>query len=344
MKKTMSAILILAILLSLSALAGCGGDNVDLSKTKPNEYVQEKLEAGMEVLIGYVNTAIDNDYSKGVSDGLKAMFEEKGYTFTVSVYGQDLSLGISQVENNIEAGAAAIIVNVNADGEFDSVAAQALEAGVFFCTQGSTPSYPTSVSLSYDHAKIGETLGTIALEWVNQRYPDAGQGEVHAAFAVISMAADLVTRFESAKDVLTADGRVVITYEKDDLTATVDSGYTFCEEAMTYDRDIRLFVCFNSSQALGCNNYIDSMPEYELIDFASFGMDDNVSASQKIAEAKEDPNSSMLRGFATAGGYSTFDVIGNAVLALLEGKEQEQILQMPIYVSTSFGYELDERA
>lgn len=371
MKRFITVLLTLAMLLSLGLLAACDGTEEQVSdaptdgggtvtdsatqdpnevtdemldNSKPNEYIGEKLAAGREVLIGYVTIALDNDYTIGVEQGIRQMVEAEGYSFDSSVFGGDLSLGISQAENYLQMGAAALVLYLGNGGDFNAFAEQAMASGTYVITTASAPEYEVDAYQAYDHEAIGRHLGEVALAWVDQRYPDAGQGEIHAAFAEISMAIDLVNRFESCKSVLEADGRVSVEFRKDDINATVDSGYTFCEEALTYDPDIRIFICFTSAQALGCNNYVETQPEYDLADFASFGMDDNESAQQKIAEAEADPSVSMLRGFVTAGGYTTFDVLANTVLGVLDGTITPPYAAiLPVYAQTSFGYTLDQR-
>ena len=75
MKKALAIFLAVTMLLvSLVSLAACGNkkevetknedesadQTIDLSKTLPHEYIQEKLDAGQEVIVAYAATTFDN--------------------------------------------------------------------------------------------------------------------------------------------------------------------------------------------------------------------------------------------------------------------------------------------
>ncbi len=356
MKKLLSLILILAILFSLCSLAACGEKNKEqkvpenevententetveeeeidietLKASKPNEYVREKVEAGIPVTIAFCGMANGYFTMTQMAGGIGEAMEKEGFVYQTACADSDVSKMLDQCENFITMGCAAIVLMAGDGNPFVDLNTQALEMGTYLVFYGIDVDFD-ALNTQTDTKAVGEASSRMLLEWADQRYPDAGEGELHAA--VLGHVGMLETKnmYDGAMSVLKADPRVTIGYSNDGAFSLED-GFTYTEAAMTADPDIRLIWAFQMGTAIGVNSYLISQ-DYDLTEFCVVGNSVDDTTEQALKDASE--GKGTIRGTIQAGESVTATTV-KLILDALDGKVQPPYTAMdPLYPVTS---------
>ena len=72
-----------------------------------------------------------------------------------------------------------------------------------------------------------------------------------------------------------------------DTIYIADQGYTFAEEALIYNPDIRLFIGYTEGVAMGISNYICGRGDLDPSEYAAFGAGYAEAAAVMIDQAGE---------------------------------------------------------
>lgn len=372
MKKALSVILAACLLLSIGMLSACNGDEEataspspsaaapsaaqpstepedegiseeTLKNSLPNEYIPEKVEAGMKPIIAFCTPSLSSELMVALDAGMKDSLEANGFAYVSSAFNADTTLHLQQCENYIEMGVSALITLVFDEG-FQDMANKIMDAGIYLIYWSSVPTYQISLSLYADPALLGAAVGNMGSYWVDEQYPDAGPGEIKAAIFRNNMNAQFLTRMNATEDGLKANGKIEISYIYENASMTVSDGYNFAEEALTFDPSIRLFVCLTSGAAMGVANYIDTLGITNLVDYCAVAGDADPTAKAIIDSVREDPNASILRGYATSGGENVYDFPLESLYKLIYGEyEPGYVAIEPVYTYDAVGYNYDER-
>lgn len=356
MKKLISAFLILAMLLSVCSLAACSkkaeqkdpventqtentpadvdsSQEIDietLKASKPNEYVREKVEAGIPVTVAFCGMANGYFTMTQMAGGIGEAMEAEGFTYQTACADSDVSKMLDQCENFITMGCAAIVLMAGDGNPFVDLNTQALEQGTYLVFYGIDVDFD-ALNTQTDTTAVGEASARMLLEWADQRYPDAGEGELHAA--VLGHVGMLETKnmYDGAMGVLQADPRVTIGYSNDGAFSLED-GFTYTEAAMTADPEIRLIWAFQMGTAIGVNSYLISQ-DFDLTEFCVVGnsVDDTTEQALKDASA----GAGTIRGTIQAGESVTATTV-QLILDALYGNVQPPYTAMdPLYPVTS---------
>lgn len=316
MKKTLSLLLALSML--LIGLIGCTSEKtqestpptgeapVSTEPTPPQEEtksrVQEKLDAGEEVLIGYAVNTLSNPFLKLTVDYIVENFQSLGVTVSVMACEGDIALMLTQMENFIEMKVDMVICAPLDQSAVQDVCRKTMEAGIPVVFNGQYPAYYADLAggAAVDYSELGAQVAKMSSKWIDDRYPDAGEGDIHAA--VLSFNNTLIFKlvYEGMINTIAGDPRVKVIYTGLNHN-NIDLGYTAAEEAMTMDRDIRLFMSFQEGPAIGINNYITTQPGYDLSEFAVFAGSYS-DTSEDLIKASES-NESIMRGSCNYGTY-----------------------------------------
>jgi ABC-type sugar transport system substrate-binding protein len=338
MKKVLAIILALLMILSLASLVACGEKKTETKETetneetspdtnegevteemlessKPNEYVQEKLDAGWEVRIDW--SLSDENYftHTQLADAAIAMFAE--YGFVGSVYAaEDNSIPnqITQLENLLTMGkSAGVCIQTSDPAAIKDVVLSLQDAGITVVVYGIECEYDTLVAMA-DVYNCGYGAGVMAADWISVRYPDAKDGEVHVAVLGGQMNAAVVSLTQGMKDSVAADSRFTLSYVGDAEGDTLEHGYDGAQAALMVDPDIRVFLCYQMSAGLGVNNYLEAAG-VDFGEFGIFGTSEDDTTEEMLNKAAN--NESAFRGTISAGGGvpdTTVDVMIEALL------------------------------
>lgn len=310
MKKLLAISLALTLLFSLAVLSGCDtsddpasgeqtnqgtnptttaagvtdpGEEITedmLKASKPCEYVPEKIAAKMEVLIGY-SLQNFNGIGGAVDARLKEELPAMGLSYTVATDEGDPSIQISNIENFITMGVAAVLIQTTDITLLEEVVGKAEEAGTSCILYGDIPQYYMSAYTSTDIAALGYGAGLIVRAWIDQTYPDAGEGEIKVAahgFYNVTPTALISDMIISA---IEDDSRCQIIYTEENVSG-IDAGYDFAEKAYTVDSEVRVLVGYNLLASFGCNNYVMSLPDVDIEQWCVVGTMYDVSVEDFI--------------------------------------------------------------
>lgn len=317
MKKLLTFVLAIVMIASMASLIGCNGDNTAENTDNPaaatpatatpsaaptatgktvNSYgedIQAMLDAGEDVLIGLSFQGLSESSAQRQRDNLTAGFEEKGFTVTVTASEGDMAQMISQIENLVLMDTKLIVCfPPDSDGVKD-VTTRAMADGVYVVFAGlNQTDYPSGGS-TMDWSLAAQLMAEMAIYWVDQTFPDAGADEIHAAVATFAGVTNFKIWSEKIIELIDASDKCKVTYTKDSCI-TIDEGFTFAEEALTSDLDIRFFACWMDAIAFGASNYVMSQPDLDYTKYASFGNNPSEDSLALLELSKE--NKAIYRG------------------------------------------------
>jgi len=382
MKKALAIILALCMILSFAALAACDSgstntdtqnetntntdtdtntqtndntqpdnnqpstpepdETIDLANSLPKEYLREKAEAGMEPTIALCAPALNTDLMIMMDEGFANRFGELGFNYVSSSFNADSAQLIQQLENYDTMKVSMIITLIFDDGVKDMVD-QVMADGIYVCVWSFIPSFPVSLAMVVDEYTFGQLAGHMASFWVDEQYPDAGDGEVKAALLTQEMNQTYIIRFDGVRDALAENSKIDVVYTDSNPDMSTPTGYDFAEAALTYDSSIRLFVGFTASQAVGMSQYITAqIPSDKWIEFAAFGTDNSQVGRDMIDQSVG--GESIVRGLAGQGTDNPADYMVDYMLDLIDGKVEEgSVVYAPIYTYDTVGFNYDER-
>lgn len=368
MKRLLSVLLALTMLFGLAVLAACNSEEpedsptqavtqdgqvssvpsaeptLNLDDTLPNEYVAEKLAAGKEVIIGRADAQLNDAFNQKRMEGYKAACEELGFTVATAVCDGDSVLQLEQVENFVQMGCALIVCTVHASEMYDGMSAQLEEQGIYLVIEGLTPEFHLSGAVNVDNVASGTACREMASAWVDEQYGDVAPGSIKAAVLMNTKTAETIKRTNELLAAGEHDDRIDIVYTQDDCNS-LDGAFNAAESALTYDPDIKLFLCFTTTHALGVNNYVISMPDinYDEYGIVCTGVDPDVYALIDIAA--QGGSESVIRGTIAQGMENTWDGSILVLKALLfEGTETPYVFWEPIWSETYLDYSADTRS
>lgn len=315
----------------------------DLENALPNQYVPEKLAAGMEVLVAAVHLQLGDQLYVMIDDALKNMAEDLGYVYASSSMDDDLAKGIQLIENYVQMGAASIVCQLNDPDAGVDICEYCEENGCYLSIVGAVPNGYISCAVNVDQTIIGTQQYYLASAWVDQQYPDAADGSIKVAFLGNTVNTDPAIRTYATEDLIKADPRMELVYTNHDARS-LDKAFTAIEEAFTMDDGIRLCLTFNSTQAVGCNNKIMSLPNVNPEEYAVFCCSYNAETLELIEQSKT--NASVLRGTIGFGGEAgPWDGYAKALFGLLDGTMAPGTVYWErIWAINEVGFEYDSQS
>lgn len=367
MKKALSILLVLIMLFSLFSLAACSkkeeagapagggeaagapagggeaaGGEIDLANTKPNEYIQEKLDAGMEPLIYFAAPLLTDTFVVGIMEGIGEEMKALGFSYSNGDCQGDQAKMIDVVENAVTMQASCIIVMAFVQGLGD-VCAAANEAGSSVVVFGAKPEFEVDGMVWLDQGEQGYQAGKMISAWADLRYPDAGDGELKVLLMPQYGNEDNVARSDGYERGLAEDPRFKIAYSATETVQSVEEGFNYAQEGFSLDPEIRIVLTFSISTAIGANNYIISHFPDQLDEFGVFCNSQDPALMELIAKSAEN-DGSCIRGTIAQGGDVPYEMVAQCVKdVMLGGAEFGYILPDRTYSVTSFEYHYDSR-
>lgn len=313
MKKALSLVLTLAMVLSLGALAACTNpsessgtassttSSASSTAQKTND-IQARLDKKEKVFVGFAMETVSNAFFLQQADFLKQNFEKMGVTFDYVASEGDNALMISQIENFITMGADLIMCAPPSADAVKDVLLKAQAAGIPVIMMGQHPAYADQLSggTYLDWNKVGVEVADMVSAWITSRYPNAGNGEIHVAVLTSNSQGVYVQQNEGMYAELAKDSRITIGYKNEGVDS-VDEGYTAAQEALTMDSSIKAFIGFQESPAIGASNYVISRADLKPDEFGAFaaGLQDMGTKQLELAKSGQ----SIYRGTIAYGTY-----------------------------------------
>lgn len=274
--------------------------------------VAERLEAGEEVMVGYAVNTLANPALKQTIDNVAGFLEEMGCTVSIAACEGDTALMISQVENFIEMAVDLIIVAPIDQGAMQDTLLKAEAAGIPVVFNGQYPAYADQMSGggATNYPELGTQNAKSALAWIDQEYPDAGEGEVHVAVLGFNNTYIFKQIYDAMISVLEADPRITISYTGTEHNS-IDSGFNAAAEALTMDPEIRVFLCYQDNPGIGVANYLMSDSSLNMDEFGVFNGSYSDTSAQMVDDPANPTRSIIYYGVygsdsATVMGYDIF--------------------------------------
>lgn len=363
MKKLIAILLALAVIMSFCSLASCGkteekktpenknnetttpgGEETEITEevlknSKNNEYVKEKLAAGWDMKIA---CSAQNDVyfvSTQLMGTAMEAFEKEGFSCKYYVGAdQNVADQINSLETLVmENAVCGICIQTGDPAALQDSVEAAQEAGISVVVYGIEVEYPTIVAMT-DTYSTGIGAGAMASAWIDARYPDAGEGDVHVAILGAMNMPPVIALFQGLKDGAAADPRMHVSYVGDNDGDKLENGYTGAENAMMLDPDVRVFLVYQMSAGLGVNNYLEAQG-YDLGEFGIFGTSEDDTTKEMLEKAAN--NQSAFRGTIVAGS-GVSDTMVAAMLGALYGEVEIGTTMIdPMKAWTSSDYTCD---
>lgn len=315
MKKTLSILVALLMIFSAAALAGCNGEETPASEAPVSQTpvsaapkdteeapkdMQARLDAGEDIIVGLSFNGLGDSFMVIQHDLLMENFTSRGFNCVSAVADDSVPRMIEQLENFITMNAALVIaVPIDTDS-LKETSLKAIESGTYIVYMGISPpdDYEVSGGSSVNWNDVGRALFEMACHWVDLTYPDAANDPVKVAFANFTMVEFYKVMCDNIIQNLNDDPRFNLVYTKDMVLGT-DGGFTFAEEALTTDRDTKLFLIWQYPASIGVNNYIVSNPGFDLSTMAVFSTGSAPEAEEVIELSKTDEG--VYRGSVSYG-------------------------------------------
>lgn len=366
MKKALALLLSALLLLALAA-CGAGGSTNAPAANEPAAAEPEAAEpaaaepAAAEpeepadapaaddslegTLVGYCLSSVNDEMTLTQATSMQEKFENVGVQMDYVSADEDIAMQISQIENYVTMGAKMVIISSNEPSALKECVESAMNDGVLIVMSGEANIDRLGYTPSGANAMNGYTAGTyianMALQWAQERYPDAEPGSIHVGIMTIngvSMSDDCTKAYHDVLDGTICD----ITYESP-LCITADMGYDAAQEAMSFDPDIRIFLGFTVDAVVGANNYIQAnSADYDLADFGAFCCGTSTTATALIDSSAD--NEAILRGLIVIGDPNDVTIdLWEVCYGLLTGTlEPPAITDQRLSTYNAIGYTMPE--
>ncbi|MGI5971410.1 MAG: substrate-binding domain-containing protein [Oscillospiraceae bacterium] len=327
MKRTVSLVLLIALVFSIALLSGCAKDKAEPAKpaeptaapaeapaeAEPSEEpepepeapvndIQARLDAGETVTIGYAVNTMSNPFLKMTVDYIVEQFDALKVTTTIMAAENSVETMISQIENFIQMKVDMIICAPMDQAAVEGICLQAMDAGIPVVFNGQHPAYAEKLAggAAVDYTELGVQVASMGSMWIDQTYPDAKEGDIHTAVFGFNNTFVLKQVFDGIISKSSEDPRINVVYEAKACN-NIDLGYTAAEEAMTMDPGILLFLSFQEAPGIGANNYLLSRPDIDISKMALFSGSYSDTSAELLEASKT--NQSVLRGACSYGTY-----------------------------------------
>lgn len=367
MKKILSAILLVCMLLALAA-CGSSGSSTEAEEPAAAEVIEEAEAPAEEAAEPAAEEAEEPaaEEKDGAADltGMKAALVVplssvealnqicENFVTYMGEYGVEAVYasceGDTTMCNTLIENYAAdhydiiLVIPLDENGLEDSITA-AREGGTKVCLLSNQPAYEIDGGLTADMEACGYAVADMAAYWVESNFPDAEPDSIGVAV----VAAETPSNYKRCKEAM------VNTMNEGELTycnftsgdmdgGSMDAGFTFAENALTSDPDIRVFLTQENEAAKGINNYLLTRTDLDLENFAIFSINSDITSIALVTQASDEPTASILRGLIPYGSDDTGRVAADIAYGLLSGeKEAPYWIFDELHTINTFGWTLD---
>lgn len=312
MKKCITLLLAVLMLLSLASLIGCKTEDEtpgDTSPTQAGDAQQtnagtptDPVEGDDEMFVGVVCPNLEGEWLKNMLTSYCERVGEWGCTSQLLSAENDNTNFISIMENYLTMGAKLILCVAQDTEAVQDIVLRCIDEGCYVIMLGIWPEYEISGGLITDFYDTGVATAMMLIDWADKNIPGDEPNSLPVAVAGAEANANGVNRSRGFRETIDADTRTYVDYYKSIDTNSIDNGFTFAEEALTYNNNIRLFLMYETDPAIGVHNYVEQNPQYSLSEFCVVGVGQTDASTELIEQARQDPASCMLRGALSYGG------------------------------------------
>lgn len=338
MKKLLTILLCMAMVLSLGLLTACGSETAEAPETVTDvteaaEAVEEVVSDGEKHTVAYCIPTMADAYIAGQVESLENYYADNpNVEVVIAECGGNQVTQIEHIENYTAMGADVIIILPTNPFGMEVAVNNARENGVRVMFQNIGPDTEIDVLCTTDNDAVGRATAGMALAWLDKAYPDAEEGSIHCAIFVSNELPILQARTQAIQSTLEADPRVTISYVSEG-TADTSNAQAEVENAFTADPDIK-FICAWTNDYGTAFDAVVAGRGYDITQYGAFtaGVSDATLELIGLSETNESP----MRGTVN---YLAYELGQVADWMMEESIEMPTVLYDEIEVLNSFGYE-----
>lgn len=339
MKKLISILLALVMLLSLAACGGSSSDTEttpetvadDIADTVANEVSSGRPTDG-NGKIGFSTITLGAEFFSNLDNAVHNRLEAQGYeVVTVSCEG-NAAQQVADIENLIAMECEAIFFFATDPDALTDVLLRGREAGIkmygIACTIENTEAYDKI--LNTDQYASGVGVAELANAWIEENYPDAEPGSIEVALIVETSTPDSNKRSNGMRTIAELSDKVTIVGEYD-LASAADpnlKAQEFAEMMQGQHPELKLILCYGCDSALGSNEVYMRDATLNRDEFAIFGVDTSEAVYNAIAASMN--NESLIRGTVSLGDDLSLDVWECLIDADVEYMDENKSIFKPV--------------
>lgn len=325
MKKAIA--LLLAMGMIIASLAGCGtsgGGNSDGTKkvevSSDVESSAEAVEHGVETsggsikTVAYIPLMTSTDFHLQLTESIVDHLKDAGYDAEYTSPDGDITKQIEIVENYVAQGVDCIVIFPLDGNALSDAVARAREQGVKVVVMVNiTDTY--DAAMESNPTEMGNMLCEMASDWVDERFPDAGDGEVKCALVQFYNDNNTTCYSDAMAEIEKYNSKIKVVTTVEEPDEELATGQSMAENLAAQYPDINLFMITSGTVALGFNAYYTSLSagNVDLSKIGAFSINGNNDTYQAIVDSAND--NSMYRGIILA---ATIQETGERVTTLVD--------------------------
>ncbi len=282
--------LVLSLMLMLSALSGCGGDNPAPDSKTPapegstpvsgeNSAAPGEEKPLSDITIAYVTSALTTQIFRDQVTAMEKYCKEIGVNFLYTAE-EDMGAQLEACENYISMGVDCLIVHTTGD-TFAATMERCQEAGIPWF------SYDTKMEgddayYGWENYDLGYAIGRNASEWVNATFSEGDT--IYAASNNYPSADFLKVREQGYRDAVNELCKCKVEWVAEAEGGTIDKGVTAGENFIQCGYDLNLVCAINDSGLCGVYEAFTAANYGDPATLGLFGCDSDPEALKAISE------------------------------------------------------------
>lgn len=280
---------------------------------------REGLKIGMTV------PAVSNDFMVALSGMLQSYLTDQGYEVQFDSADGDVTKQQNQIETDIQMGCDALVVwPVNGEGLSSTVSKAVADGIPVLAFANDIPGCSASQIAAAD-SEMGEAQAELASDWINETFPDAGDGEIKVLVMTSSNTPQAVDRSEGMQKIAELNSKVNM------ITASVDwdnpnEASSLVENNLMTNPDIKVIMTPGGTPGVMANNFVMSANSNveDKSQFAVFTVDETEEIDAAIQASAN--NEAVLRGTISMGTLQdTINDFAKAIQPYLDGGEMQMV-------------------
>lgn len=277
-----------------------------------------------DLLIGMTIPSLGNDFMVALSDMLQGYLTDQGYKVQFDSADGDVTNQQNQVENDIQMGCDALVIwPVNGEG-LSSAVTKAVEQGIPVLAFANDIPGASASQIAADDKEMGAAQAELASDWIDETFPDAGDGEVKVFVITSSNTPQAVDRSEGMQSIADNSKVNMITADVDWDSPSASS--SLVENTLMTNPDIKVIMTPGGTPGVMANNFVMSANSQveDKEHFAIFTVDETEEIDAAIIASAT--NESVLRGTVSMGTLQdTVNDFAKAIQPYLDGGEMQMV-------------------
>ena len=278
--------------------------------------------------IGICVATMTNEYFVEFAEGAKEYCEEQGIECLVKDASDDISKQVTAMEDFINAGCNAIVINALDDDALRSVTQKAVSTGIPVIAESVDVEGCTAAAVLDEH-DYGYALGVEAGEWAEEHF--SGE-EVQFAVLTQSTLPTTIARSDGIVEGVLEKCPTAVCVKQEDAYTT-DKGVTVTENILNAYPDIKMILGMNDAGALGAYEAASAkgIDMYDRDNFYIGGTDGDTQAIAKVDDGTVYQCTVALTEANKAVGANC---VKKALEALENGEVEDYIIPFAAYTGS----------